>query len=76
MAEATKVSSKSSTLLKQGEYGYPNGHLGHLTADQESALVDFKELCAKTGLYKPAKDGNEASHDDGAMLSVMLRRCL
>ena len=68
MAEATKVSSKASTLQKQGEFGYPSGHLGHLDASQESALVAFKELCAKHGLYTPAKDGKPPTHDDSVLL--------
>ena len=68
MAEASKVLSKASSSLNKGEYGYPTGHLGHLDESQESALVEFKELCARNGLYKPAKDGNPSSHDDSVML--------
>ena len=70
MAEATRVPSKNSAILKQGEFGYPSGHLGHLSAAQESALVEFKELCAKNGVFRPAQDGQPASPDDGVMLCV------
>ena len=67
MAEATKVPSKNTLTLRK-EYGYPNGHLGHLTEPQETALVKFKELSAKESLYTPAKDGKPASHDESVML--------
>jgi hypothetical protein len=50
-------------------YGYPQGHIGHMTPDEEAALNDFKELCAKEGLYKPSDDTNEyGTHDDATML--------
>ena len=68
MADITKVPSKASGILKQGEYGYPIGHLGHLTGAQEKSLVEFKELCASKGLYKPASSERPSSHDDATML--------
>lgn len=51
------------------EYGYPQGHLGHLSAEQEEAFKNFKILCAENGYYK-AGDGAEAapSHDDETLL--------
>ena len=68
MAEATKVTSKGSAVLKKGEYGFPLGHLGHLSDAQQTALVEFKEICAESGLYKPAVDGKPSSHDDATLL--------
>ena len=68
MAEATKVTSRGSGILKDGEYGFPLGHLGHLTGSQQSALVEFKEICAVSGLYKPAIDGKPSSHDDALLM--------
>ena len=68
MAEATKIPSKSSAVLGHGEFGYPSGHLGHLSEPQEAALVEFKQLCAKNGVYAPAHDGKPPSHDDGTLL--------
>ncbi|KAH9897279.1 CRAL-TRIO domain-containing protein [Xylariomycetidae sp. FL2044] len=53
------------------EHGYPAGHLGHLTASESQALVDFKELVEKEGLYKP---GPPASHDDPTLLRYLRAR--
>lgn len=44
------------------------GHLGHLTAQEESALTEFKTLAATAGFYKPATDKSQASHDDGTLV--------
>ena len=44
------------------------GHLGHLTSQQEGAFTAFKELCAKEGYYTPAAPESKASHDDGTMM--------
>lgn len=53
------------------EYGYPQGHLGHLTADEDTAFTDFKELCAEKGYYKPGdEEGNPPTHDDATLLYV------
>lgn len=50
------------------EYGYPQGHLGHLTTDEEAAFINFKALCAEKNLYKPAHGEASASHDDATLL--------
>jgi len=51
------------------EYGYPQGHLGHLSAEQENALKNFRVLCAEHGYYKPARgDDEDPSHDDATLL--------
>lgn len=44
------------------------GHLGHLTAQEESALAEFKRLAATAGFYKPITDQGQASHDDGTLV--------
>lgn len=52
------------------------GHIGHLTAQEQSAFTNFKALCEKEGLYKPATAANKASHDDGTLMhdeSIHLR---
>jgi len=51
------------------EFGYPNGHLGHLSHDQEEAFKNFKTLCAEKGYYKPGDGEKEdPSHDDATLL--------
>lgn len=52
------------------EYGYPNGHLGHLTTEEEAAFKNFKLLCTDKGEYKPAEGETPASHDDATLLYV------
>jgi hypothetical protein len=52
-------------------YGFPRGHLGHLTHDEEETLKDFKVLCEENGYYSPGNGDTEPpSHDDATMLSV------
>lgn len=75
MEDATKIPSNASAALKAGEFGYPSGHLGHLTEPQQSALVDFKKLCTASGLYKPASDGQPPSHSDAVLLYVLPVAC-
>ena len=58
----------SARILATGEFGYPIGHLGHLTEAQAEALVEFKKLCQEKNLFKPASDINQSSHDDVTML--------
>ena len=51
------------------EYGFPQGHLGHLTVDQEAALQNFKVKCAEGGYYQAGNGGSEEpSHDDATLL--------
>lgn len=50
------------------EYGYPQGHLGHLTDEEEAAFQNFKVLCAEKGYYKPATEERQESHDDATLL--------
>ena len=44
------------------------GHLGHLTAEEQTAFDRFKKLCADKGYYTPATSENSASHDDGTLM--------
>ncbi len=55
-------------VIKSGEFGFPIGHLGHLTEQQQLALAGFKELCAKEKIYRPRAGDDPASHDDATML--------
>ncbi|KAF7903216.1 uncharacterized protein EAF01_006265 [Botrytis porri] len=57
------------------EYGFPQGHLGHLTTEEEAALNNFKVVCAEKGLYKPGNGSNEpASHEDATLLRFLRAR--
>lgn len=47
------------------------GHVGHLTLEEGAALDTFKELAAKKGVYKLARLGGKASHDDGTLVYVV-----
>jgi hypothetical protein len=50
-------------------YGYPQGHMGHLTATEEAALQRFKTLLIEKGLYSPKIDNEEyGTHDDATLL--------
>ncbi len=44
------------------------GHIGHLTAEEESAFEDFKKLCAQKGFYSPHTADGQATHDDGTLM--------
>lgn len=57
------------------EYGYPQGHLGHLTSEEEAAMQNFKVLCAERGAYRAATEDGKASHDDATLLYVLRRSC-
>jgi hypothetical protein len=51
-------------------YGFPRGHLGHLSPEEEEALTDFKLLCEQNGYYSPGNGSTEApSHEDATLLS-------
>jgi len=65
---ATRTKTTDSAILRVGEYGYPIGHLGHLTEHQAEQLEAFRQLCQDKGLYKPASNLNHSSHDDTTLL--------
>ncbi|GAA5825264.1 hypothetical protein JCM11251_006911 [Rhodosporidiobolus azoricus] len=50
------------------------GHLGHLDATQEKALMDFKRLLEEKGYYAPASGGRDASHDDVDLVRFLRAR--
>ncbi len=55
------------------EYGYPKGHLGHLTPDEEDALKRFRELCIEKGLYNPEDRKDDwGVRDDATLLLATL----
>ncbi|KAF5872778.1 putative sec14 cytosolic factor protein [Botrytis fragariae] len=57
------------------EYGFPQGHLGHLTTEEEAALNNFKVVCAEKGLYEPGNGSDEpASHEDATLLRFLRAR--
>lgn len=50
-------------------YGYPQGHIGHLTTDEHNAFNNFKDLLIEKSLYKPLSDNDEyGTHDDATLL--------
>jgi hypothetical protein len=52
-------------------YGFPRGHLGLLTPEEEEKLKNFKALCKENGYYSPGNGDSESpSHDDATLLSV------
>ena len=57
-----KVKTNASTT---SEYGYPHGHLTHLSETESDALTSFKKLLEERGLYTP---GPPASRDDATLL--------
>ena len=52
------------------------GHLGYLTAQEETSFEEFRKLAANSGFYMPATDDKKASHDDGTLMYVDLKRIL
>lgn len=54
-------------------YGYPQGHIGHMTTDEQKALDNFKALLTEKGLYKPRESSDEyGTHDDATFLYVQI----
>jgi hypothetical protein len=53
------------TSLGGHDIGYPHGHLGHLTPDEDTRLASFKTFLEDKGLYKR---GPPPSHDDQTLL--------
>ncbi|KAF2859533.1 CRAL/TRIO domain-containing protein, partial [Piedraia hortae CBS 480.64] len=53
---------------------WPAGHVGHLSEDQQVALVRFKELAQQKGYYVPASETKPATHDDETLLRYLRAR--
>ena len=62
--------SSAERVLSVGghDIGYPHGHLGYLSQDEENALQNFKVFLEEKGLYK---SGDKPSHDDQTLLYVV-----
>lgn len=58
---ATRVKSSAST---ESQFGYPRGHLGHLSGHEAEALDKFKNVLEERGAWKR----EPASHDDQTLL--------
>ncbi|KAH8651618.1 CRAL-TRIO domain-containing protein [Tricladium varicosporioides] len=56
------------------EYGFPQGHLGHLTGEEEEAFKNFKALCQEKGYYNPGEEGDYGTHDDATLLRFLRAR--
>ncbi|AEO66241.1 4f6c2139-3e82-4a84-9500-39349b0b7b01 [Thermothielavioides terrestris] len=65
--------SPAERVLSVGghDFGYPHGHLGHLTADEENRLKSFKLFLEEKGMYRP---GPPPSHDDQTLLRFLRAR--
>ncbi|KAJ4390931.1 hypothetical protein N0V93_004530 [Gnomoniopsis smithogilvyi] len=76
----SKTLSRTSTSRSQApvkgalEYGYPHGHLGHLTETESTTFAAFKTLLAEHKLYHPATPTAPASHDDATVLRYLRAR--
>lgn len=56
------------------EYGFPQGHLGHLTDAEDKAFGEFREVCLSKDLYSPGDAQVAASHDDATLLRFLRAR--
>ncbi|KAK0636728.1 CRAL-TRIO domain-containing protein [Bombardia bombarda] len=65
------LSTGDNAALATHDIGYPNGHLGHLTTEEEEALVNFKVYLEEHDLYTP---GPTPSHDDQTLLRFLRAR--
>ncbi|EFY99862.1 CRAL/TRIO domain protein [Metarhizium robertsii] len=64
---ATRVKSSASTT---SQFGYPRGHLGHLSGHEAEALDKFKNVLEERGAWKR----EPASHDDQTLLRYLRAR--
>lgn len=70
MADTTGPAHRVQSAIV--EYGFPQGHLGHLSASEEKTLKEFKALVIEKGMFKPASDTHEfGTHDDAMLLCVV-----
>lgn len=71
---STSRSSAAHPVKGALDYGYPHGHLGHLTESESASLLAFKTLLAEQKLYQPATASAPASHDDATVLRYLRAR--
>ncbi|KAL8760858.1 MAG: hypothetical protein Q9184_002968 [Pyrenodesmia sp. 2 TL-2023] len=50
------------------------GHIGHLTRQEEAALREFKKFSSEQGFYRPETNNHRASHDDGTLVRFLRAR--
>ena len=62
---ATATTPALATTPSVGEFSYPHGHLGHLTAHQSAQLDKFKDVLAQRGVWQA---GPPPSHEDTVLL--------
>ena len=49
-------------------FGFPEGHLGHLSDDQEAALQEFKQKTKELGIYDGPHGDQFGVYDDAMLL--------
>lgn len=69
MTTLQSTSTTESAKVPVEEYGYPVGHLGHLTETQEEALEAFRKLC--NGAEESTGESAISIRDDVTLLWVM-----
>ncbi|KAK3318143.1 CRAL-TRIO domain-containing protein [Apodospora peruviana] len=62
---------RTSVSVGGHDIGYPNGHLGHLSHEEEEALRSFKVFLEEKGDYQ---SGTPPSHDDQTLLRFLRAR--
>ncbi|KAK3939020.1 CRAL-TRIO domain-containing protein [Diplogelasinospora grovesii] len=67
----TAQKTKSVASVAGHEFGYPHGHLGHLSNEEEETLRSFKVFLEEHGIYK---SGPTPSHDDQTLLRYLRAR--
>ncbi|CDR44450.1 hypothetical protein NBRC10512_000053 [Rhodotorula toruloides] len=50
------------------------GHLGHLTTQQQAVLDKFKQRLEERGYYRPARDGKKPSHEENTLVRFLRAR--
>ncbi|KAK4224065.1 SEC14 cytosolic factor [Podospora fimiseda] len=75
MAGTSDLKLEQTLSVGGHDIGYPHGHLGHLTVDEDNSLQQFKKLLQDKGIYTPAQGGDkQASHDDQTLLRFLRAR--
>ncbi|KAK3984344.1 CRAL-TRIO domain-containing protein [Cladorrhinum sp. PSN332] len=74
MAGAADLKLEPTLSVGGHDIGYPHGHLGHLNAEEEKSLEQFRKLLQEKGLYVPGEGERQASHDDQTLLRFLRAR--